>query len=123
MVTPTAIAMKNIRKAQCPATKTAQYPRVIHKAATDTVLTLFGIALCSMKLDIYEPRRGWFISQLYSLSLLLRNSAAASRSRGVVGNTGRKAPRMPSPRDMSPNMVRNIFKALFLNEVAKVMIF
>ena len=109
MVTPTAIAMKSRRRAQCSATNTAQQIRLIQSAVTDTILTLIGMALCSMKPDIYVPSFGWFISHLYSLSLLRRNSAAASRSRGVVGSTGRKAPNIPNPRDMSPRMVRNMF--------------
>ena len=35
-----------------------------------------------------------------------RNRAAERRSSGVVGSTGRKAPRIPNPREIRPNNVR-----------------
>ena len=74
-----------------------------------TILILSGMDLWTMKLDIYVPSRGWFMSQSYSLRLLRRNKAAARRSSGVVGSTGRNAPKIPSPNDISPSMLRIIF--------------
>lgn len=47
-----ANAMKKSLKSQYPATKTAQYSRVIHSMLTDMTFTLRGIDLCTMKLVI-----------------------------------------------------------------------
>ena len=52
MVTPMAIAMKQMRKAQCSATKTAQKSRVSHNVVNATTLIRKGIVLCFMKLVI-----------------------------------------------------------------------
>lgn len=109
IVTPVAIAKKHRRNVQCDVTKTAQYSRVIHRVDMETIFTLSGIALCLMKLVIYGPSFGWFMSQSYSLRFPRRNSAAASNSSGVVGNTGRNAPSTPSPSEINPNMVSNTF--------------
>ena len=61
------------------------------------------------------------MSQSYSLRFPRRNRAAASNSNGVVGSTGRKAPSMPRPREISPNIVRSIFIDSFAD--AKIMKF
>ena len=61
------------------------------------------------------------MSQSYSLRFPRRNRAAASNSSGVVGSTGRKAPSMPRPREISPNIVRSIFIDSFAD--AKIMKF
>ena len=47
--------MKNTRRAQCSATKTAQYSRVSHKVLTAMTFTRSGMALCLMKLVMYGP--------------------------------------------------------------------
>ena len=103
------MAMNIARRAQCSATKIAQYRRVIHSVETEIILIRRGMLLCFMKLVMYGPSFGWVSSQSYSLLFPRRNSAAASRSSGVVGSTGRKAPKIPSPNDIRPNMVRMIF--------------
>ena len=61
------------------------------------------------------------MSQSYSLRFPRRNRAAASNSNGVVGSTGRKAPSIPRPREISPNIVRSIFIDSFAD--AKIMKF
>ena len=106
MVTPIAMAMKRALKAQCDATKIAQYNNVIHRVRMDTILTRRGMDLCTTKFDIYTPIRGWFISQSYNLRLPRRKSAAASRRNGVVGSTGTNAPMIPNVSDMMPRNVR-----------------
>lgn len=58
MVTQTAITMNNSLSIQCSATKTAQYPKVIQSADIEMTLIRAGMALCSMKLEMYGPRRG-----------------------------------------------------------------
>lgn len=50
--------INKVRNAQCSATKTAQYNNVIHRRDTETILTLKGKALCSIKLVIYGPNLG-----------------------------------------------------------------
>ena len=73
------------------------------------------------KLDIYTPSLGWFISQSYNLRLPRRKRAAARRSSGVVGRTGRNAPKTPNPSEISPNIVRSTFIDSFAD--AKIMKF
>ena len=101
-----AMAMKRMLRAQCDATKIAQYSSVIHSVRTDTILTRIGTALCLTKLLMYVPIRGWFISQSYSLRFPRRKSAAESRRNGVVGSTGMNAPMTPNDNDMMPRKVR-----------------
>lgn len=100
--------MKNKRNAQCSATKDAQYSKVSHNVVSDIIFTLSGIALYFKKDEIYGPKRGCSKSQSYSLLLPRKNNAAARSSNGVVGSTGRKIPKIPNPKDISPNMVRAI---------------
>ena len=106
MVTPMAMAMNKELRAQCDATKIAQYSSVIQSVRMETILTRIGIDLCFKKLEMYTPIRGWFISHSYSPLLPRRKSAEASRRKGVVGSTGTNAPRMPNPRAMMPSRVR-----------------
>ena len=108
MVTATAINMKNKRNAQCSATKDAQYSKVNHNVLIDIIFTLSGIVRCFKNVEIYGPKRGCSISQSYSLLLPRKNNAAARSSNGVVGSTGRKIPKIPKPKDVSPNIVRAI---------------
>lgn len=103
-----ASRMKNILSARMSVTNMAQYSRVIHTMLTEMIFTLNGIALFTMKLVIYGPSLGWFISQSYSLFELRRKRAAASRSRGVVGRIGRNMPKIPSPNEISPSMASTI---------------
>lgn len=112
IVTPTAITMNIRRRSQCSATKMAQKSRVSHKVLIETTLTLFGIALCSRKLEIYGPNFGWFISQSYRFLLLLKNKVAARSRNGVVGSTGTKAPAIPNPKAIKPNIVKTIFTSI-----------
>ena len=109
MVTAVASRIKKALNAQCSATNIAQYNRVIQSIDTDSTLIFKGIALLTIKLDIYGPSFGWFISHSYNPLWLLRNKAAERRSKGVVGSTGRNIPSIPSPNDISPAIVRTIF--------------
>ena len=52
MVTPTAIARNIPRSAQWSLTKMAQFNKVIHSAAIETIFTLRGIALCFKKFEM-----------------------------------------------------------------------
>lgn len=112
-VTPMAIDIKKARNAQCSATNIAQYSKVSHRVVMAIIFIWRGIVLCSRKFFIYGPSLGWFISQSYSPLLLRRKRAADRSSRGVVGSTGKNIPRIANPRDISPNIVRNIFTGNF----------
>lgn len=57
-MTPMAIRINNARMAQCPVANTAQHISEIHNAEIETILTLIGMALCSMKLEMYVPSFG-----------------------------------------------------------------
>lgn len=57
-MTPMAIRINNARMAQCPVANTAQHISEIHNAEIETILTLIGMALCSMKLEMYAPSFG-----------------------------------------------------------------
>ena len=96
----------NIRRS---ATKMAQLSRVIHTRLTEITFTLSGIDLWTMKFVMYGPNFGCASSHSYRSLFPRRKSPAARRRKGVVGSTGKKAPRIPSPRAMNPNIVRNHF--------------
>ena len=76
---------------------------------TDMIFTRRGRDLCTMKFLMYGPSFGWSISHLYSEGELFRNRKDVSRRNGVVGNTGRKMPRMPNPNDINPNAASRYF--------------
>jgi len=76
-----------------------------------------------MKFFIYGPSFGWFISQSYKGFELRRNNAAARRSNGVVGNTGRKMPRMPSPRERRSNAARKIsYNKIWIAKIRRILL-
>lgn len=58
MVTAVASRIKKALNAQCSATNIAQYNRVIQSIDTDSTLIFKGIALLTIKLDIYGPSFG-----------------------------------------------------------------
>ena len=66
MVTAVASRIKKALNAQCSATNIAQYSRVIQSIDTDNIIIFNGIALFTIKLEIYGPSLGWFISHSYS---------------------------------------------------------
>ena len=99
---------KNALRAQCSATKIAQFRSVSHIRLIETTFTLRGIALCTRKFFIYGPSFGCSISHVYNLRLLRRNNADANSRKGVVGRTGRNIPNMPIPKASSPKIVRII---------------
>ena len=104
-----AIAINSTRIHHTHATNTAQYRRVSHTILTDTILTLRGIALCSLKFFIYGPRCLCDNSQLYSLAELRMYRAADSKRNGVVGSTGRNIPDTPNTNDRLPNRTNRYF--------------
>ena len=52
IVIAVAIRMNKSLRAQCSATNSAQLSKVTQTRATETILTLNGIALCTVKLEI-----------------------------------------------------------------------
>lgn len=70
MVMPVASNRKSELNHHSWAIPKAQYSRVPHTSVTDIIFTRSGIALFSLKLRIYVPSRGWFMSHAYSLGEL-----------------------------------------------------
>ena len=108
MVIAVARTMKKARNSQCSATNMAQFDNVTHTILTDNTLILSGIDLFVTKFEIYGPNLGCAINQSYHCLLPLRNNAAVSNRRGVVGSTGRKIPNTANPSDINPNIVSMI---------------
>ena len=87
----------------------AQYINVVQTRVTDVILTRNGIALFSLKLRMYVPKRGCDNNLSYKRGELRKYSAAANSRKGVVGSSGRNIPMIPNESDIVPNIVRSVF--------------
>ena len=109
MVMPVASNRKSMRNHHSWAMPKVQYSRVPHTSVTDITFTRSGIALFSLKLRIYVPSLGWFMSHSYSRGELRKYNAAESNRNGVVGSMGTKIPMMPSASDRLPKNAKIYF--------------
>lgn len=75
---------------------------VIQSNETEIIFARSGMALSSRKLRIYGPKYLCSSSQVYKRGEPLKNNAAESSRKGVVGSIGRNIPITPSTKDMKP---------------------